>query len=139
MGRQLFSSTSGELLVTEDLTINGPGKQLLTISGEESSRILHGSTMSGDVDLTLRDVTLSGGYTNYERESGAAIWLERNGFDNGTLTLERVTIQNNVAKVTSLAAETLAAWQVDVLDSVVTGNETFGQSSNGGAIRGWTG
>ena len=53
--------TSGQLEIDKDITIMGPGPKLLTISGNNTSRII--KTSSSEVDLTLKDLTLSDGFT----------------------------------------------------------------------------
>src|SRR5262249_15128873 len=51
--------TGGELSVTGDLTIAGPGANRLTVSGSHASRIFHISGSSTDV--TIRDLTIADG------------------------------------------------------------------------------
>mgnify|MGYP003694488189 CR=1 FL=1 len=83
--------TSGELLINKSLTITGPGANLLTISGNNTSRIFNittGTTVSiTDLTLTKGVVSSLGGINQ-----GGAI------FNAGTLTLTRDTISNSVTQ-----------------------------------------
>ncbi len=49
--------TTGELTITDSVTIDGPGPETLTVSANNASRVL---TIDDGVDGTLRDVTLEG-------------------------------------------------------------------------------
>jgi hypothetical protein len=107
--------TSGELRIGTDLTIEGPGPDMLTISGNETSRVfevtasvtvaLSGLTVTdgsasefgGGIDnagtLTLTDCTISG------NSAGAGNWDGDGGgiFNSGTLTVTGCTVSGNVA------------------------------------------
>ncbi len=50
--------TSGELLVSTDLTVAGPGQDVLSVSGNGSARVLE---IASGVTLTLTSLTLTGG------------------------------------------------------------------------------
>ncbi|OYT68782.1 MAG: hypothetical protein CFK52_14415, partial [Chloracidobacterium sp. CP2_5A] len=61
-GATTITLTSGELLVNKSLTIQGPGRDLISISGNGASRVM--SLTSGPVtlrSLTFRDGFLTGG------------------------------------------------------------------------------
>jgi hypothetical protein len=51
--------TGGELSITDDLTINGPGARRLTISGNDASRVF--SVSGGATDVEIRDLTIANG------------------------------------------------------------------------------
>ncbi|MCI0358872.1 MAG: hypothetical protein L0211_10370, partial [Planctomycetaceae bacterium] len=51
--------TSGELSITDDLTIAGPGESKLTISGSNGSRIFH--IRGSDAEVAIRDLTIANG------------------------------------------------------------------------------
>lgn len=51
--------TSGQLTSSDDLEINGPGAELLTIDGDGASRVLRSATPG--VSLWLRDLTIANG------------------------------------------------------------------------------
>ncbi|MBB1089707.1 hypothetical protein HUU61_00240 [Rhodopseudomonas palustris] len=76
--------TTGEMQITDKLTINGPGAAVLTISGNQSSRIFLVKTMN----TTIAGLTLKDG----SADSGGAI---RN---QGNLTLNQLNFTNNKAE-----------------------------------------
>src|SRR5262249_46757700 len=53
-GTITLSSTNGELKITDDLTINGPGASLLTVSGNSASRVFH---VSNNSTVTIAGLT----------------------------------------------------------------------------------
>jgi len=103
--------TSGELLINKNLTITGPGADILTISGNNASRVFY---ISSDVDVTISgltivngDATWSGGIYNWgtltlnsSTVSGNNAFYGDGGIYNqnkGTLTLNNSTISGNTA------------------------------------------
>ncbi|MCX7719104.1 MAG: hypothetical protein N2111_11985 [Candidatus Sumerlaeaceae bacterium] len=69
-GSTTITLTSGELLVNKRLTIEGPGRDLISVSGNGASRVM--SVTSGPVtlkSLTFRDGFLTGG------ADGAGLWV----------------------------------------------------------------
>ncbi len=90
------NNASGDLDVTDDLTINGAGANATTILGAlpagQGERDIH---VPGKANLTLTGLTVSGGRGS-ENEAfslGGGIYSP----GPGTLTLERVVVSNNVA------------------------------------------
>jgi CSLREA domain-containing protein len=80
--------TSGELVVDKNLTINGPGANILTISGISSSnsrvfRILSGNT------VTMTDLTIANGQMSGSGNNGGGV------LNNGTLTLNNCNLFGN--------------------------------------------
>src|SRR5262245_4117993 len=51
--------TSGQLSITDDLQIDGPGVQRLTISGNDASRVF--SVSGSTTDVEIRDLTIANG------------------------------------------------------------------------------
>jgi predicted outer membrane repeat protein len=86
---QTVTLTGGELLISKNLAINGPGASQLTISGNNASRVF-------DVEKTANSVTLSGltisnGSVGYYSNNGG-------GIDNyGGLTVSDCTVSGNTA------------------------------------------
>jgi len=78
--------TSGELLINKNLTITGPGADILTISGNNASRVFN---IGSGVTVTISSLTIANGYAAI---SGAGI--NNNG---GTLIINDCTITNNNA------------------------------------------
>src|SRR6516165_2444486 len=100
-GPSLTGSTitlsQGQLVISDAMTITGPGASSLTISGNNSSRLF--DVASGG-SLTLENVTLTGGLaqgTGAAAEGGAI-------YSSGTLALSGVTVKRNEAVGTNGAA-----------------------------------
>src|SRR5205085_12484944 len=56
-------SLTGELLIADSVTITGPGSALLTVSGNNASRVFDLSG-PGTFDVTLAGLTVAGGRAN---------------------------------------------------------------------------
>jgi hypothetical protein len=78
--------TSGELLITHSVTINGPGADQLTVSGNNASRIFELST---GLNVTISGLTITDGYA---LEQGGGILN-----DGSNLTLSDDVLSQNVA------------------------------------------
>lgn len=79
--------TSGEIHINKSLTIDGPGANLLTISGNHASRVFHVSSGS---DVTIHGLLFTDGSADY----GGAVYN-----DHGTLTIASSTFSGNIATV----------------------------------------
>jgi hypothetical protein len=79
--------TSGQLEITDSLTINGPGESALTVSGEGLSRVF---AIAGDPTVMIADLTVANGWTDDSPGGGISMV-------GGTLTLDRVTVSGNSA------------------------------------------
>jgi len=114
--------TSGQLVITNDLTVNGPGAPNLTISQNQSSRICLVS--NGIVNLS--GLTIANGRAfegNYYNWGGGII-------NFGTLSLENCTISSNSA----FFGGGVANWDLGTLtlsNCVVSSNSAF---EGGGGI-----
>ncbi|HEV8058867.1 MAG TPA: hypothetical protein VGP68_03290 [Gemmataceae bacterium] len=76
--------TSGELLITDSVTINGPGANKLTISGNNAQQIFD---ISGGTTVTLTDLTVADGLA-----------VQGGGIDNfGNLTVKNCSLLGNQA------------------------------------------
>lgn len=121
---QTIILTDGELFVggNGSLTINGPGANLLTISGGNSSGIF----AVGGADLTLNDLKLSNG--NNASNGGA---IESFG---GDLKINRCAFYNNVAQ--NGGAIDAFSTELIITQSTFFGNQAIQTSdgSIGGAI-----
>jgi hypothetical protein len=84
---QTISLTSGPLLVTTALTIEGPASAGMTISGGNASRVL---AVSSPQEATVRNVTITGGNAV---TGGGGIVVG----DGAKLTLEHSTVSGNTA------------------------------------------
>lgn len=78
--------------ITEDLTINGPGAGLLTLSGDSVARIFRvNPALLLGVDVEIRWLTLAGGSQLLGGQFGGAI------LNYGNLSLVGTTVANNYA------------------------------------------
>jgi hypothetical protein len=131
--------TGGELAITDDLTIDGPGEHKLTISGSDASRVFHIS--GSDTDVTLNDLTIADGRaTGKGLVMGGGVLIE-----SGIATVSSVTFDGNVADVSEDTADSARAigGAVAVTGSgsalyvdqgTFLGNHTAGVNAGGGAI-----
>src|SRR5262249_3717329 len=87
--RGTIGLTTGQLNITDDLTIDGPGADELTVSGNHASRVF---SISGGATVTFTGLTISDGRAVGSPGSGGGI--ENNG---STLTLAHVVLSNNEA------------------------------------------
>jgi hypothetical protein len=78
--------TSGQLTITDDLAIEGPGADELTIDADGGSRIF--SITSGDT-VTLSGITVTGGLVSGANVHGGGI------LNAGNLTLDSVAVVDN--------------------------------------------
>lgn len=90
--------TSGEIIITKDLTLLGSGTTNLTISGNNASRIFHITSGNSFVlkNLSLKDA-------NAPAPNGGAIFVE------GSLSLENILLQNNFENTTIHKGMTIAS------------------------------
>ena len=110
--------TSGELFIIDDLTINGPGASLITVSGNHASRVFE--ILSG-VTAEISGLTISNG-----------TGFDGGGIDNGgSLTLAHMVLSDN--HVTASVGGGIfngATATLTITDSTVSGNS----ASGGGGI-----
>ena len=104
--------TSGELSINKGLMIQGPGEKLLTISGNNASRVFNIAMVNFDV--TLSGLTIANGKAAGSAARGGAILSDNDGtFISGTLNLINCTLSGNSASASG---------------------DSSGNSANGGAI-----
>jgi hypothetical protein len=134
--------TSGELDITDILTINGPGASALTVSGEGVSRVFG---IAGDPTVTIAGLTVANGATVDSPGGGIKM-------TSGTVTLNHVTVTGNRAFGTSgyyagsgaggglyVAGGTLSLDQCTVSGNDANGGaglSDFGQGYSGGVGQG---
>jgi hypothetical protein len=139
--------TSGELFINKVLTIKGPGANLLTVSGNNASRVFNVSNV-----VQISGLTISGGSNG--SSNGAGIFssgtLTLDGaavsnnttfgfsgggiFSSGELTVRDSTVSGNVAMNNSGGGINISAGTVDITNSTISGN-TAAFSGEGGGIR----
>ena len=124
----------GQLQATDSVSIEGTGKDRLTIDAGGASRVFEFLSMDGD--LSLSRITLTGGRTVGQdintNQSGGGIRFA----SGGTLTLDQVDLlehqtQGSGAKGGGLFA---APGNVLIRQSSIAGNLTEGGDSPGGAL-----
>ncbi|MBN1856803.1 MAG: hypothetical protein JW846_07620 [Dehalococcoidia bacterium] len=105
--------TSGPLIITEDLTITGPGWDLLVISGGGSSGII--VIDSPEPEVCISDVELTDG-TGWMGELGGAV------VNSCTLTMTGCRITGNNARVGGGLAN---VGNLTMTDCVISGNSSL--------------
>jgi hypothetical protein len=111
--------TSGEIVISQNLTINGPGAGMLTVSvAAKSSRVFDVTTGT----VTISNLTISGGF---DPVAGGGI------FNNGTLTLEDATVSGNAANICCGGGIYNNTGTMTINNVTVSGNHTAG---SGGGI-----
>src|SRR5262249_37670472 len=89
---QTITLTGGELAITKNLDIEGPGATQLTVSGHPASRVFD---ISAGVTVTIAGLTMTDGLAN-----GSSPVLASNGgaiLNYGNLTLFNDVVSNNQA------------------------------------------
>src|SRR5262249_45076447 len=77
--------TNGELSITDDLTIDGPGADRLAVSGNDASRVLR---IGSGVTVGIDDLAITRG----RADNGGGVWNA-----GGILSLSRVIVSQNQA------------------------------------------
>src|SRR5262245_57822811 len=80
--------TSGQLDITDDLTLDGPGAEVLAVSGNDASRVFQ---IASGLTVAIDDLTITRG----RADNGGGIWNQ-----GGNLTLTRVVMSDNQAIAT---------------------------------------
>ena len=87
------NGNSDELFIWDDVTIDGPGANLLTVSGNHEARVFY---INSGATVTLRGFTISDGHVWFSDPTGGyggAI------YNAGRLTLDKVQVEHSVAYV----------------------------------------
>src|SRR5581483_8263552 len=90
-GINLITLTSAELTINQSLAINGPGANLLTISGNGARRVF---TINSGAIVTLDGLTIANGATGGGNGGGIN--------NSGNLTISNSALSGNVASNNSL-------------------------------------
>jgi hypothetical protein len=120
--------TGGQMSITDSLTIDGPGADLLAVSGNGQSRVFR---ISGGLTVAIDDLTITDG-----RAVGDGGGILNTG---STLTLDRVVLTGNHAVATTGnangrggAVANLSGATLTVTDCQFTGNQARGGGPGGG-------
>lgn len=82
-----LTNALGELLITKDVTIIGPGARMLAVSGNSAHRVFH---LTNNAVVGISGLAITGGYLNAFGVNGAGILQ-----DSGTLALSDCIIAGN--------------------------------------------
>jgi hypothetical protein len=145
---QTITLTSGELYITNALTIQGPGANKLTISGNHSSRVFD---VALNVKVALSGLTISNGNAVHDgggiynlgflSVSGCVVSANQaeygGGIYNGnTMSVSSCVVSNNTASFGGGGIYNgVNAPELTVLDSIFSGNSPdniFGPYTDGG-------
>jgi len=112
--------TSGQLAISDSVTVNGPGAANLSVSGNNASRVFYLYSGAGLIDVTINDLRITnGGAVSF---GGGIINFGEN------LTLDSVTIENCAATGggAGLAATDISGDLMNTVirDSTISGNTT---------------
>jgi hypothetical protein len=141
---QIITLRGTELLIADELNINGPGAGLLTISGNNASRIfkVEAVNKAGEYPVTLSGLSVTGGNAGSDPgvlgggvlHVGGVLTIQNStlsgntaGHGGGIASLRRLTVQNST--VSGNAAQfrsgggiySLGGW-LNVQNSTVSGN-----------------
>jgi hypothetical protein len=110
--------TSGELTLDKDLTIAGPGPEVLMVSGNAASRVFD---VSGPYTVTLAGLTVANGQAPTDQFGGGI-------FNAGTLTIIDSTLSGGHALFGGGMAN---AGTLTITDSTLTGNVALSDGGSG--------
>ena len=103
--------TSGQLVIDKYLTIQGPGQELLSISGNNASRVF---SINAGVTAELVGLTIKGGYP--VRENGGGV------VNYGTLTILNSTISDNTSGPDNVGGGIYNSGTLTVINTTVSRN-----------------
>jgi hypothetical protein len=132
-GSVLLDASLGPLQISDSVTLLGPGQQIISVDGQDSSRVFDLTDTAGDV--TISRLTISGGRLSGDNETGAGV----RSASPGTLTIEQTTISGNVTTGAGGIGAGIhqPAGPLVLSETVISGNATEGDSSPGGGV--WAG
>ncbi|MBS1792684.1 MAG: carboxypeptidase regulatory-like domain-containing protein [Acidobacteria bacterium] len=108
--------TGGQITLGKALTISGPGRELLTISGNNASRVFTVSTGGNPNPVTIGDLTIANGRAN--AEGGAVL-------NTSILILNNTAVRNSTT--TFIAGGGIASFgPLTVRDSLIDNNSSGG-------------
>jgi CSLREA domain-containing protein len=133
---QTMNLNLGAIQISDDLIIQGPGQERLTIDAQQLSRIFNITATTGD--FTIEGLTLTRGRTVLDNQpavdthSGGAI----RSLSNGTLTLIDCTVRDSSTGGTDANGGGIfaSAGDVTLIRTTVSGNSAAGTNASGGAV-----
>lgn len=132
---QTISLGGTQIEISDTLSIDATAlAEPITIDAGHQSRIFSVVATTGDFDF--KGLTLARGRTTSTGGAGGAIFSNTTGL----LTLERSEIRDSETRGHEAVGGAISAsGDVDLIQSRLSGNQTFGQSAHGGALRSATG
>jgi hypothetical protein len=120
--------TAGELVINKDLAVSGPGADVITVSGNQASRVFD---IAASFAVSISGLTIANG--------GSALIGGGGGILNsGTLTLTGCALRGNhvtyVGGNTGFGGGVSNAGTLTVRNCTLSGNSTGGSPSEGGGI-----
>jgi hypothetical protein len=129
---QVISLTGGELVIAKNITINGPGPNLLSVSRVSTGRFRIFNILSGHT-VTIAGLTISGGHA--DASVGGGILNEE-----ATLTISNCIVSNNFSDTGGGGGGIFNEGTLTVVDSVISNNRAGFTAGNpigyGGGIYG---
>ncbi len=140
---QTITLTGGELEINSSLTINGPGANLLTVSGNNASRVFN---IGSGFTVSLSGMTITGGnasagggvvnvgtltVTNSTISGNTANGVGGGIFNNGTLTVTNSTVSGNTAALGGGGIFNNGGRTLTVTNSTISGNTANGGGGGG--------
>jgi MBG domain len=125
---QTITLTSGELYVDKNLTIQGPGANLLTVSGNNASRVFE---IAGGVTATISGLTITNGYVNLRPgfAQGGGI------YNAGGLTVTNSTVlSNSVSGFSGAGGGIFNTGMLNIINSTLSGNSNDADHPQGGGV-----
>ncbi len=115
--------TTGQLLITDSVDVQGPGAAVISVSGNNTSRVFYLYNSTANIAISMSGLTITGGNAN----DGGGI---KNKDED--LTLNRVTLSGNTSTDDGggLWADGFYM-DLTIIDSIISGNTS---SSEGGGI-----
>jgi fibronectin-binding autotransporter adhesin len=138
---QTMSLLHGDMLIEDDITITGPGRELLTIDAQLASRVFRilQDDLGEEIDVTLSGMTLTNGrvtgdnvFPSDDLNSGGAI----RSFSYGILTLSGMTITGNSTQgLYGDGGGVFSKGSVVISGSTISNNTAAGDGAGGGGIK----
>src|SRR5215472_11552732 len=110
--------TSGELQVTHDVTINGPGAATLAVNGNATLRVFH--IVASNVTISGLTITNGLGNNANNTDGGGGIFIE----SNAGLTMSNSTLNNNSASGVGSGGGISSSGMLAINNSIITGNSS---------------
>jgi len=128
--------TTGQLQINDVVTIMGPGPGILSVSGNNASRVFNmRQTLTGTGTVTISGLTITGGNATSEptTQAGAGINFDCGRHSDNSLTVNNVVITGNLADDlgAGLYFDRCLQGSLTISNSVIATNVTTGSGGGG--------